>query len=55
MLDEAGRTGKSWEELKRLARDRVEWRGLTEAQVPQGTQRTNDDDDRSRLNDDHLY
>ena len=31
MLDEAGRTGKSWEELKRLARDRVEWRALTEA------------------------
>ena len=31
MLDEAGRAGKSWEELKRLARDRVEWRALTEA------------------------
>ena len=31
ILDETERTGKSWEELKRLARDREEWRALTEA------------------------
>ena len=31
VLDEAERTGKSWKELKRLARDRGEWRVFVEA------------------------
>ncbi|KAH9512485.1 hypothetical protein Btru_038565 [Bulinus truncatus] len=31
ILDETGRSGKSWEELKKLARDRDKWRAFTEA------------------------